>query len=336
MKLGLLKKVLFGALVVLFAQWSIAGEIKIVALNIEWFPGQRMRPSTHEIERHIADTREALGELSPDILIATEICEEAAFRDALGAVPGLDLHVISNFRFSEDESDSRRNQQIAIASRMKAYAAWAEPWEATIDNLRRGFAFVALENPETGRLIMVYGLHLKSNKSSTLEEEQLNYEIRDESVRQLIEHMTKMEEQFAEIGIDGWIVGGDVNTNDDGQFGDNVVNDMVNAGFWNSWANVPREDRLTWKARGPFATTTFDYIFTKGFDEVDAQLVLTDDSVSDHNAVVLYVDLPITEPATEVSDDVSGADAEADATVEDDTDADEESDPKALVPVEQE
>ncbi|HMP89719.1 MAG TPA: hypothetical protein PJ991_05935 [Kiritimatiellia bacterium] len=288
----ILKLLCLGLMVFVLAGWSQASEIKIVALNIEWFPGQRMRPSSHEVERHIADTREALGELAPDILIATEICEEAAFRDVLGAVPGLDLHVISNFRFSEDDSEDRRNQQIAIASRLNAYAAWAEPWEVTMDNLRRGFAFTALENPETGRLILVYGLHLKSNKSSSPEEDQQNFNIRDESIRQLLDHMARMEEQFADIGIDAWIVGGDVNTNDDGQFGDNVIRMMVDAGYWNSWANTPREERLTWKARGPFSTTTFDYIFTKGLGEMDAQLVLTDDSVSDHNAVVLYVDLP--------------------------------------------
>jgi len=287
-----LQRVRVGLVVILAGGWSLAGEIKIVSLNIEWFPGQKTRPSPDEIQRHMADTRETLAELAPDILIATEICEEAAFRDVLQAVPGLELHVISNFKFSEDEDASRRNQQIAIAARLPALAAWAEPWQTTMDQLRRGFSFVALENPESGKLILVYGVHLKSNRSNSPEEEQMNYDLRDESIRQLLSHMEKMEVQFAERGIDAWIIGGDFNTNDDGRFGDNVVKMLMDAGFWNSWSNTAGEDRFTWKERGQFSSTTFDYVFTKGLGEQNAQLFVTGDNVSDHNAVVLYVDLP--------------------------------------------
>jgi endonuclease/exonuclease/phosphatase family metal-dependent hydrolase len=175
-------------------------------------------------------------------------------------------------------------------------AGWAEQWVQTMENLRRGFSFAALENPNSGKLILVYGLHLKSNRSDTPKEEKANYDIRNASIDQLLAHMAKMEEQFAERGIDGWIVAGDMNTNHDGQFGDQVITKLAEAGFWNTWANVPAEQRHTWKGHDEFKPTTFDYIFTKGLGQHDAELQVVPADVTDHNAVTLMLDLPEKEP----------------------------------------
>jgi endonuclease/exonuclease/phosphatase family metal-dependent hydrolase len=139
---------------------------------------------------------------------------------------------------------------------------------------------------------MVYGVHLKSNRSSTPDEELLNYTIRNESVDQLIAHMARMETQFADRGIDGWIVAGDFNTNHDGTFGDRVITTLEANGFWNSWVNTPPAQRPTWKGRGPFGPGTLDYIMTRGFGLPDAQLIELPSSVSDHNAVIADLTLP--------------------------------------------
>jgi endonuclease/exonuclease/phosphatase family metal-dependent hydrolase len=281
------------ALVVLTTLTASAGQIKVVSLNIEWFPGKRPRPQPEEITQQSTNTIKTLAELSPDLFIATEICDEQAFRTLLQeATPGLDLHVISNFTDVES-GGNRRNQQIAIASRLPAFAGWAEPWQPTMENLRRGFSFAALENTNSGKLILVYGLHLKSNRNETPEEEQANYDIRDASVDQLLAHMAKMETQFAERGIDGWILAGDFNTNHDKQFGDHVIEKLEAAGFWNTWKNTPREQRQTWKAFGEFNPTTFDYIMLKGFGQPDASLRVIPVEVSDHNAVTMMLDLPV-------------------------------------------
>jgi len=282
-----------------------AEQIKVVSLNIEWFPGKRPRPLPEEIVQHTANVTKTLAELSPDLLIATEICDEEAFRTLLkSATPGLELHVISNFTDVES-GGNRRNQQIAIASRLPAIAGWAEAWQPTMENLRRGFSFAALDNTNSGKLILVYGLHLKSNRSGTPEEEKANFDIRNASIEQLLSHMAKMESQFAERGIDGWIVAGDYNTNQDKQFGDQVIEKLEAAGFWNTWHNTPREQRQTWKAFGEFKSTTFDYIMLKGFGQPDAVLQIVPAEVSDHNAVTLMLDLPVAAVAAapEVSEE---------------------------------
>lgn len=264
----------------------------VVALNIEWFPGKWSQPKPEDMANHIEETRPVLEALAPDIFIGTEICDETAFREVIGGITGLTLHVISNFRDADDDPE-RRNQQIAIAARLPAVAGWAEPWVQTMDGLRRGFAFAALENPETGRLILVYGLHLKSNISNTPEDAQRNFDIRDAATKQLLEHAALMEQKFADRGIDGWIIGGDINTNHDGRFGDHVVDMIIDAGFWNTWKNVPAEERHTWKGRvDRFAPSTLDYIFLRGLGEPDARLIVVPESISDHNAVAVHVDLP--------------------------------------------
>jgi len=293
----------------LYSTAGTAEPIKVVAMNLEWFPGQKPRPHWISSWRHINKVEASLEEISPDILIATEVCDADAFLRVIKPVNNLDLHILSNFVDAEDSGD-RRNQQIAIASKFKAFAGWAEPWEQTMENLRRGFSFAAIENPASGRLLLVYGLHLKSNRSKTPEEEQQNYDIRDASIAQLVAHTKKMEEQFAEKGIDGWIIAGDFNTNHDGRFRDHVISLLEEAGFYNTWKNTQPENRHTWRSRGPFDSTTFDYIMTKGLGERDAVIHEISNSVSDHNAVILNIDLPALiadQPAT--SEETAGASA---------------------------
>lgn len=270
----------------------------ITALNLEWFPGRRPLPTPEEIASHLADTKAGFALAAADIMLITEVCDEAALREVIAeAVPGAELHVIAEFADVEDGAN-RRNQQIAIISRLPAVAAWSEAWIPTAEQHRRGFAFAALKNPATGGLIMVYGLHLKSNRSDTPEEAQLNYDIRDASIRQLITHMKTMEARFADATIEGWVVGGDINTNHDGVFGDNVIALLEEAGFWNTWKNTPPEGRHTWKGNDRFQPGTLDYIMTKGFGEPDASLIVIPREVSDHNAV--FVTIPLAEaPASE-------------------------------------
>lgn len=276
-------------------QTGHADRLKIVALNLEWFPGQSsMITNQEDVARHIAEARALLDTLDPDLFIGTEICEEPALQEAFASVEHATIHVMSAFEDQPAQPGrKRRGQQIAIASRLPAVAGWAEAWKPTMEGLRRGFSFAALENPSTRKLILVYGLHLKSNRAGSPEEEQENFDIRDASIQQLVEHMQQMQDKFGDRGIDGWIIAGDINTNHDGQFGDRVVERLVAEGFWNSFQNIPPDRRPTWKGRDElFEPTTFDYIFTKGFGEADAYVVDVPLTISDHNAVVLEIELP--------------------------------------------
>jgi hypothetical protein len=98
-----------------------------------------------------------------------------------------------------------------------------------------------------------------------------------------------MREVYGAERISGVLIGGDYNTNHDGQFGDRVIEILEKAGFYNTFRDVPKEKRLTWKGRGGFEGTTFDYIMTKGLGELMARMVVTPVEYSDHNAVELVI-----------------------------------------------
>lgn len=264
--------------------------LRVLSWNIEWFPGKGFESTPDREQEQIEAAQAELRRLDPDILIASEIRDWAAFEEAVRVVPGLRIHVVSHFRATE--SGELWRQQVAIASRLKCRAAWSEMFEPTIPLLTRGFGFAALEDPESGGLIMVYAVHLKSNRSSTEEEARMNFTIRDESTKQILNHMEEMKQvTFQGDTIRGWIFAGDFNTNHDGQFGDRVIAKIEEAGFWNSWKKTPREKRLTWRGNDLFEATTFDYIFLKGFGSPEAFMAETAEETSDHDGVMLELDL---------------------------------------------
>ena len=285
------KKAWLGVLILLAFNLSCPA-LTVVAWNLEWFPGRKPEPKPEAEAQQLAACREALQKLNPDILIVEELRNWQAFEDLVSAVPGLRVNVVSAFR--DGSSGTITRQQVGIASKLKAVAAWSEAWQPAFTNLPRGFSFAALQDPASGELIMVYGLHLKSNRVKHEQEEsledQLNENMRNESVVQLLKHTQDMERVFEGRTIRGWIAGGDLNTNHDGQFGDQVVSRMVEAGFWNSWSTVPKEQRLTWHGNGFHEPTTFDYLFTKGLGSPVAATPKQSEATSDHGPVVIHIE----------------------------------------------
>lgn len=279
------------ALVLALCQAALAQTV--VTWNIEWYPGRTSKtPTPQQEHKQIAACRKTLQELNPDIFIAQEMRDWQSFADLVSAVPGLQPHVVSAFRFPDSGELAR--QQIGIASKLKARAAWSEPWQPATPMPPRGFAFAALESPDGGGLLMVYGLHLKSN----LGDAKQNAQMRNESVKQLLAHMTTMQTAFKQHKIKGWIAAGDLNTNHDGQFEDAVLATLIEAGFSNSWKDTPRAERLTWRGNGLFEPTTLDYILTKGLGELKARLFAPPPDTSDHWPVILplHTDPPGAKP----------------------------------------
>jgi len=262
----------------------------VVAWNLEWYPGRkRVNPTAAAEQVQIAACREALQKLNPDIFIAEEMRDWQAFADLVSVVPGLHPQVVSAFR--DPETGELTRQQVGIASKLKAVAAWSEPWKPVLPKLPRGYSFAALESPDGGGLLMVYGLHLKSNVAKTDEDKKYDAQLRDAAVKQLLAHMEAMQTVFKAHKIEGWISAGDYNTNQDGQFQDTVVATMVGAGFWNSWKETLRQDRLTWRGNPSFHNdpTTFDYIFTKGLGEPKATMPSEPKETSDHLPVMVHL-----------------------------------------------
>jgi endonuclease/exonuclease/phosphatase family metal-dependent hydrolase len=262
--------------------------ISVVAWNIEWYPGKSIRASAAQRESHKEIVKAELEKLNPDIFLGQEIRSWNDFIDLCRAVPDLQAAAVSRFLHREDVG----LQQTAIASKLPAVSVWFDNWRPAKDQPPRGYTAAVLQIPGTDKLLLVYSLHLKSNLARRPEDEQANYRQREESVRQLLAHIQRMENEAFKGKIAAVIVGGDFNTNHDEQFGDNVVKMMTDAGFANTWGATPRKDRHTWRGNDRFEPTTFDYVFVRGLKSSTAQLVEVSDDTSDHWPVKIELSLP--------------------------------------------
>jgi len=267
---------------------------KALTWNIEWFPGKRPNAKQADKDKQFAEVQAELAKLKPDIFLAQEVSDEKAFEKLVATMPGMKVDVFS--RFLENNSDKIGPQQCCIASNLKANSAFFESFKPTADlpHLGRGFAFAALEHPDGG-LIMLYSVHLKSNRGSETPVGEMRVaDTRRESVSQILAHKAEMEKRFAGQKIVGWLIGGDFNTNHDGQFPKcTVVSDLEKAGFHNTWGSTPKKQRLTWH-NGPwdkkFKPTTFDYMMTSGFKENTSKAISISRETSDHDPVMLMLE----------------------------------------------
>ena len=288
------KSYLLGFFVFFQAAALMAAEpLRFVSWNLEWFPGKRPTASEKEAKDHMKDAQAALKKLNPDIFVAVEIRDWAALHELISVVPGLTVHAVSSFY--DTTTGELGFQQIGIASKLPCRGAWWENWQATLPAISRGFTLAVLEHPN-GELLMVYGLHLKSNRGSQTPEGAKNVaDMRNDQTRQLLEHRKKIEVTFAEQGILGWIVAGDLNTNHDGQFPlCNVIKQLTDEDFYNTWANTPKKKRLTWLPPddSEFDATTFDYILTSGLKKNEAIVIDASEKISDHTPIGLMIEKP--------------------------------------------
>ena len=276
---------LLALLLAIVSPLQAALPLKVLTWNLEWFPGKRPTASANEAEAHMKDAQAALLKINPDIFIGVEVRDWDAFHELTSVIPGLTTHVVSSF--IDPETGEIRPQQIGIASKLTCRAADWEPWKANLPNNSRGFAFTALEK-SNGDLLMVYGLHLKSNRGDPAEVALM----RKDQTDQVLSQRPIIEKAFTGKKIAGWIVTGDFNTNHDGQFPlCKVIETMTAAGFRNTWADTPQKDRLTWESarESQFKPTTFDYFMTLGLGNLTAIMLKSPAEISDHRAIMLTV-----------------------------------------------
>lgn len=285
--------------------------LKVVSWNIEWFPGKRNFARAKEMQKQAEVVSAAIAEINPDILLAQEIRDWESFARLCETLPGMRPAVVS--AFPSRRTGEYWRQQTAIGSRLPVTAAWSQSWKQR-DDLQppRGFSAAVLRLPGKGapRHLLVYSLHLKSNLSNSEGETLLNFRDRDESIHQLLDHIRDMEENVFKGSIVGVIVAGDLNTNQDGQFGDNVIKLLKDAGFYHTWSGVPREQRRTWRGGDKFEPVTFDHIFTKGLDRPRARIIETSEETSDHRPVEIIIPQSALEPpATPENSEKKSADS---------------------------
>lgn len=271
-----------------------AAEIRVVAWNAQWFPGQQFgTPSEAAERRHEAVAQKVVRSLEADIFLGQEMRDWKSFDRLVSVKDGMKVAVVSHF--PDRDTGQLWKQQVGIASRLPVVAAWSQAFDMTLEAMTRGFSLAVVEVPGSeDEVLLFYSVHLKSNFSHTEEGREVNFRIRDESIEQLLEHVDRMERLMWKGKVAGVIVGGDFNTNHDGQFGDQVVEKMVAAGFSNTWSKIPRSQRLTWRGNDKFPATTFDYLFVKGsrLKFGNAELFKVPNAASDHHAVSLRIELP--------------------------------------------
>jgi len=254
--------------------------------NIQWFPGRRPNASRTEENRQIHAVQRDISQLTPDVLALEEVRDSEHAALAIKPLNGFKVDVCSNFPAREGQNES---QQIAIASRLRPTAAWAESWKRGAGILPpRGFAFAAYQvSPK--QVLLVYALHLKSNRGELHED----MRIREESMHQLLSHMKTMNGRFGNNESVTWIVGGDFNTtSDEPRFAqEKTIPHLLADGFKWAWQGVPASSRVTMPGDALYPAASFDQIFYRGATLTRAWVSPTSSQSSDHRAVNAVVKL---------------------------------------------
>jgi len=170
-----------------------ATSITVTFWNIQWFPGRRPNASHAEEDRQVRSVHRDIAQLTPDVIGLEEVRDFEHAALAIQPLRDFKIDVCSNFPPREGQNEA---QQIAIASRLPAMSAWAELWKpGEAITPPRGFAFAAYQlSPK--QVLLVYALHLKSNRGEIHED----IRIREESMQQLRAHMKAMNGAYGKIG----------------------------------------------------------------------------------------------------------------------------------------
>jgi len=262
------------------AQSPSSAPITATFWNVQWFPGRRPNASRAEENRQVRAVHADLAQLNSDLIALEEVRDFEHAALAVKPLSKFKVDVCSNFPPREGQKEA---QQVAITSRLQPISAWAEEWKpgASITP-PRGFAFAAYQlSPR--QLLLVYALHLKSNRGDIRE----NIRIREESMHQLLSHMKAMDQVYHKLGALTWIVGGDFNTSpDDPRFaGEKTVPDLLAGGFLWSWEGIPFASRVTLPADERYPPACFDHLFYRGATLTKAWLGQTAPQSSDHRSV---------------------------------------------------
>lgn len=240
-----------------------------------------------EQTRQINAVHTDISQLNADVIAMEEVRNFIQAGVAVQPLREFKADVCANFPPREGQNVA---QEVAIASRLQPLSAWAEEWKpATPTTPPRGFAFAAYEVAPR-QLLMVYAVHLKSNRGEIRE----NVPMRQESIRQLQSHIEAMQTAYGKFGTITWIVGGDFNTSlDDKRFAKEMtLRSMIDKGFGWIWQNVPVASRTTVPPGGGFPAACFDHIFYRGATLRRASVANTSPQSSDHRAIVATFDIP--------------------------------------------
>jgi len=264
-----------------------AKTIKVVFWNIQWFPGRGPNPTSGQEARQIASVHRDLTKVDTDLIGMEEVRDFANAGVAIQPLRDFKVDVCASFPSRPDQNIA---QQVAITSRLQPMSAWSEFWKTGSRVLPpRGFAFAAYEVAPK-QLLLVYALHLKSNRGIARE----NIAMREESIVQLTAHMRAMKEIYEKLGNLAWVVGGDFNTSPDNPklADEKTMPQLRGEGFKWIWENVPFKKRYTRFPDRRYPPTCDDHIFYRGLTLKEASVINTSLQSSDHRAIEAKFALP--------------------------------------------
>lgn len=254
-----------------------AESLRVLSLNAEWFPGRAREPSPLAEKIHMCQVQRLLIDINPDILLLQEVSHEKAVEELISVLPDYKLHAVSDFG---------ARQELVIASRLEAVAAWTQRWKPHEKHFQpRGMAFSVLRLPFQNDVetIAVYTVHFKSNYlgeedvDDAEKEEQglINAALREASARQLIEHAELTNNQQWEAPLTGILVGGDINTTYPRPF---VRNEQTFPILKNGGLN-------------PIGLSGIDHFLVRGKARNGKAVVLDSYRVSDHKPILFEMEL---------------------------------------------
>ena len=254
--------------------------VRVAFWNIQWFPGRHPFATASSERAQTASVHRDMRKINVDVLGMEEVRDFSKATIAIAPLTGMKVDVVSNFPPREGQDVG---QQVAIASRLQPLSAWVEMWKPNAALVPpRGFAFAAYE-VAPHHLLLVYAVHLKSNRGEVSED----IAIREESVRQLTAHMHAMNDAYRKLGTVSCIVGGDFNTApDDSRFaGEKTIRVLRDNGFLWCWQDIPFARRISLPADKLFPAACFDHIFVRDGKFNDSRVIEMSRGSSDHNAI---------------------------------------------------
>jgi len=259
---------------------------RVAFWNIQWFPGRHPNASVASERTQIASVHRDIRRINADVIGMEEVRDFDNATIAVSPLTGFKVDVVSDFPPREGQDVA---QQVAIASRISPLSAWFEMWNPNGALVPpRGFAFAAYEVAPR-HVLLVYAVHLKSNRGEISED----IAIREESMQQLVAHIHEMNEAYGKLGSVSCIVGGDFNTApDDPRFAnETTTRTLRDNGFSWCWENIPFAQRISLPADKLYPAACFDHIFVRNAKINSARVIETSRRSSDHNAIFAELQL---------------------------------------------
>ena len=263
---------------------------KWLTWNLQWFPGHHPQAPGSQQSLHVRLVAEKIGQIRPQVVILQEVLDPKALETAF---PDYPWKALTDFQRAGDEDGKLPPQNVALLSQWP----WKEIWEVdfhlmplTPDRPVRGFLGAEFHDDQ-GRRVVVYGIHLKSNRGG-----------REASSRRRERAMDALRWDWRRRGLDpardAILVGGDWNCSvRNPEFNEETIRKLVREGWEVADQELGWPEGATVKADpgGRFPASDFDhFLLSPGYrqtlegQKLQVQIFSGDEIPSDHYPVEMH------------------------------------------------